>query len=89
MVERRERLVTSNLGFQKMKNNTFGLREYQLAVLIIDDDFVTTGYYSFEGGDVIWHCRVDDGLWSTDFIPIGVESDFDRALCPGGLLATV
>ena len=85
----KEHPITFNPGSQKMKNNTFGLGEYQLAVLIIDDEFITTGFYSLDEGGVIWHCRVDDGLWSTDFTPIGVESDFDLALCPGGLLATV
>ena len=88
-MERRARPITFNPGSQKMKNNTFGLREYQFSVLIIDDDFITTGYYSLDkDGAVTWHCRVDDGLWSTDFTPIGVESDFDLALCPGGLLAS-
>ncbi len=37
---------------------------------MIDDDFITKGYFSRGSGDEIrWHCLVDDGLWSDQFKP--------------------
>ena len=69
---------------------TFGLDEYQIATVIIDDDFITSGYFmQAADGSLVWVCRVDDGLWSTAFTPIGVEDDIDIALCPDGLLGAI